>query len=248
MNLFLNILLLHLFASSPVASYQTAATGMVKITFVNKVKDQKLALNEATYTNPSQETYTVRKFKYYITQVAVEKKDGWKAEKKMYHLVDESKPGSLSFSFPVPAGNYASVRFLLGVDSLENVSGAQTGALDPLNDMFWTWNTGYVAAKLEAVSPQAKSFRQKVEYHIGGFKGADNVSKHINLSFKDAGNLVIKKGKSSEIVIDADIDKWWGPNQLSIAETPACNAPGKLALSIADNYSTMFSISKIINR
>jgi len=248
MHLLFHILLFQLFAVSPVATDPAAATGMVKITFVNKVKDQKLALNEVAYTNPWQETYTVRKFKYYITRVAVEKNGDWKTEKKMYHLIDESKPESLSFSFPVPVGNYSSVRFVLGVDSLENVSGAQTGALDPLNDMFWTWNTGYVAAKLEAASPQSKLSRQKVEYHIGGFKGVDNVSKHIDLFFKDAGSLIVKKGSSSEIIINADIDKWWGPNKLSIAETPACNVPGRLALSIAANYATMFSISKIINR
>ena len=43
----------------------------------------------------------------------------------------------------------------LGVDSLRNVTGVQTGALDPAMDMYWTWNTGYVMAKLEAAAQQA---------------------------------------------------------------------------------------------
>ena len=54
----------------------------------------------------------------------------------------------------MPAGNYNSLSFLLGVDSMHNVSGAQTGALDPANDMFWTWNSGYVMAKMEGASPR----------------------------------------------------------------------------------------------
>jgi hypothetical protein len=38
--------------------------------------------------------------------------------------------------------NITAIKFLLGVDSLKNVSGIQTGALDPAKGMFWTWNTG----------------------------------------------------------------------------------------------------------
>jgi hypothetical protein len=47
------------------------------------------------------------------------------------------------------------IRFLLGVDSARNVSGIQTGALDPARGMFWTWNSGYVMAKIEGSSPSA---------------------------------------------------------------------------------------------
>ncbi|WP_316930094.1 MbnP family protein, partial [Hymenobacter sp. IS2118] len=39
----------------------------------------------------------------------------------------------------IPVGDYQSVSFTVGVDSARNVAGAQTGALDPNNGMFWTW-------------------------------------------------------------------------------------------------------------
>ncbi len=74
--------------------------------------------------------------------------------------------------------------FLLGVDSLHNVSGAQTDALDPAKDMFWTWNTGYVMAKLEGNSPSSALVNNKYEFHVGGFSGKYNVLKKIlNLLF-----------------------------------------------------------------
>ena len=242
MALFFNILLFQLLAAGHAAPVATAATGKVTIRFINQVKGSPLVLNEVPYTNPSGETYRVKKCRYYISNVALEKNGAWKREKDSYHLIDQSDSNSLSFSFSLPAGNYTSIRFLLGVDSLKNVSGAQTGALDPLHDMFWTWNTGYVMAKLEAVSPQSKLARQKVEYHIGGFKGDNNVLKEVSFSFAGINGLGIKNGMTSEIMIAADIDQWWGPEKLSIADTPACNTPGKLAKKIAGNYVNMFSI------
>jgi len=223
-------------------------TGTLKITFINTVKGNPLQLNEASYTNPFAEQYTVSKFKYYVSNIAVAFPDGILTEKESYHLIDESKPESLSFSFYASVNTYHSLLFMLGVDSIKNVSGAQTGALDPLNDMFWTWNTGYVMAKMEGNSPQSTIVNSKVEFHIGGFSGADNVLKKLKLNFPAGQALEIRESKTSEIVIEADLDKWWqDPNDLKIANNALCTTPGSLAKKIADNYSKMFSIKNITN-
>lgn len=223
-------------------------TGTLKITFINTVKGIPLQLNTASYTNPFTEEYTVSKFKYYISNIAVAFQDGILSEKESYHLIDESKRESLSFSFIANTNTYHSLLFMLGVDSLKNVSGAQTGALDPLNDMFWTWNTGYVMAKIEGNSPHSTVVNNKVEYHIGGFSGVDNVLKKIKFNFPAGQSLEIREGKTSEIIIEADLDKWWKePNDLKIANNALCTTPGSLAKKIADNYSKMFSIKNITN-
>ena len=136
----------------------------------------------------------------------------------------------------------------MGVDSASNCSGAQAGALDPMNDMFWTWNSGYIMAKLEATSPSSNQVNSKVEYHIGGFSGVNNVLKRITLSLPATKFLVITKGKTSEIIVEADLYKWWQtPNDLKITDNPVCTTPGALAKKIADNYSKMFTIKDVIN-
>ncbi len=230
-------------------SFTTAEnTGMVKITFVNTVKGDPIRLNEARYINPFAEEYTVSKFKYYISNIALAFPEGIFTEIDSYHLVDESNPASLSFSFLTAANTYHSLLLMLGVDSIRNVSGAQTGALDPLNDMFWTWNTGYVMAKIEGNSPRSKVVNNKVEFHIGGFSGVDNVLKKLKLNFPAGQALEIREGKTSEIIIEADLDKWWkDPNDLKISDNPVCTTPGTLAKKFADNYSKMFTIKNIIN-
>lgn len=222
--------------------------GLLKISFVNTVKGNPLQLDSTIYTNPFSETYTVTKFKYYISNIALAFPDGIFKEIDSYHLVNAADPSSLSFVFTASPNTYQSLLFTIGVDSLKNVSGAQTGPLDPLNDMFWTWNSGYVMAKIEGRSPQSKVVNNKVEYHIGGFSGAHNVLKKLRLDFPAGMILDIREGKTSEIIIEADLESWWQyPNDIKIAENPVCTTPGELAKKISDNYSKMFSIKNIIN-
>lgn len=230
-------------------------TGTVKITFVNTVKGKPLELNTGSYINPFGEKYSVSKFKYYISNVFLIKGKVFSfscaypfGKPECYHLVDESKSDDLHFSFALGAGNYDALNFMLGVDSLHNVSGAQTDALDPLNDMFWTWNSGYVMAKLEGRSLQSKLVNNKLEFHIGGFMGENNVLKNITLNFPAGKMLHIQEGKISEIIIEADIDTWWQqPNDIKIAEHAVCSTPGALAKKIADNYSKMFTIKDVLD-
>jgi len=219
----------------------------VKIIFNNTVKNSKIVLSDSVYTNPFGEKYTITKFRYYVTNISLKNPTKNFREKNSYHLIDVSDIESQSISFSVPAGNYTSLHFLLGVDSLHNVSGAQTGALDPAKDMFWTWNTGYVMAKLEGNSPSSTLVNHKYEFHIGGFAGTYNVVKSIELNFPENKSIHFTEGKTNIIRINADVDKWWqNLNDIKIAEHANITSPGKLALAISDNYAKMFNIEKII--
>lgn len=225
-------------------SQQASAT--IKIHFINMVGKSHVALSDSTYTNPFQEKYTITKLKYYITNVSLVGRADSVKENNSYHLIDENMEESQSFSFNVPAGDYSSLQFLLGVDSLHNVSGAQSGDLDPTKDMFWTWNSGYVMAKMEGNSPSSKQVNRKYEFHIGGHAGPYNVVRGIDLKLSDK-SVSPAAVKTIEIFITANIDVWWqNPNDIKISETAIITTPGKNALAMSQNYSKMFSIDKII--
>jgi len=154
----------------------------------------------------------------------------------------------LSFTVNFAENAYDSIQFLLGVDSAMNTSGAQTGALDPMNDMFWTWNSGYVMLKLEGTSPQSSIVNNKVEYHIGGFSGPNSVLNYLTLHFPKDKSLLIRKGKTSTVIIDVDVDGFWNAGTaIRISGTPVCSLPGVLAKQIAANFSKLFRIKNIIN-
>ena len=223
-------------------------TGTLKITFTNTVKGAPLVLNTGVYTNPFSETYTISKFKYYISNIGLNSSYDFYNENESYHLVDAANAGSKSFSFQAKTNAYFSLALTIGVDSLRNVSGAQTGALDPTKDMFWTWSTGYIMAKIEGNSPFSTQVNNKVEYHIGGFSGTNNVLQKLTIILPVGKNLNIREGKTSEIFINADLDKWWqNPNNLKITVNPVCTTPGTLAKQITDNYAGMFTITDVIN-
>ncbi len=226
---------------------KNSVSSRIKISFINTVKQGRIVLNDSMYTNPFGEKYTITKLRYYVTNVSLNNGSNSFSEYDSYHLIDESKEESQNFILDIPAGNYNSLQFLLGVDSLHNVSGAQTGDLDPTKDMFWTWNSGYVMAKMEGNSSSSRLVNNKYEFHVGGYAGPYNVIKKIQLDFKDK-SVDIKAGATIEIIVNADINTWWRyPNDIKISEHANITSPGKSALAISDNYAKMFSIEKIIS-
>ncbi len=73
---------------------------------------------------------------------------------------------------------------MIGVDSLKSISDVaqRTGVLDPASygtdNMYWSWNAGYIFFKLENLfgnsTPQGKSTtptKNLNQFHIGGFGG-----------------------------------------------------------------------------
>jgi hypothetical protein len=239
-------LLLSILSSFQQRNTAAAKDVLVKIIFVNNIRGNKLLLNDSLYTNSFAEKYTITKLRYYITNVSLKNGHANVKEKKSYHLIDESKISSQVINLSVPADDYNSIQFLLGVDSLHNVSGAQTDDLDPTKDMFWTWNSGYVMAKMEGHSPDSKMVNNKYEFHVGGFSGPYNVLKEIPLNFPGKA-IHFVAGKKYKIFISADINTWWqNPHDIRIAEHATITTPGENAKNISDNYANMFHLEKVI--
>lgn len=223
-------------------------TGTIRITFEPKVKSANMALNGPFYTNNLGQDYKISKFKFYINSLVINNTGKTAADTEQHHLIDAADGSSLTFAYEGSPDRYNTIRFQLGVDSIRNMSGAQTGALDPIKDMFWTWTTGYIMAKMEGTSPVSTQPNNKIEYHIGGFSGSNSVLKTINLT-APAGKFVdVREGMTSEIIIVADLDKWWqNPNTINFVTMPVVTTPGTQAKQISDNYAGMFSIRNIIN-
>lgn len=218
----------------------------ITLKFINTIKSFPIKLEEENYTNTIKEIYSISTLKYYISNIQLNSSGYNFKEPNSYHLIDESDSGSKRFSFIAPANNFNTISFLLGVDSLKNVSGAQTAALDPLNGMFWTWNTGYIMFKLEGQSPFSPIVNHKIEYHIGGFKGENNVLQRIVLKLP-ANNKILKKMSHTEIIIGMDLENFWDLTKaFTISNKPACTAPGAEAAKIAAIYSKLFHLIKII--
>ena len=202
------------------------------------------------YTNYFKEQFTPTAFKFYIHNIALSNSDSGKVFRPatdVYYLVDFADTVSTEIKIAIAPYVYNRISFTLGVDSAQNVSGAQTGALDPALGMFWNWSTGYIMAKLEGTSPKSPQ-AGKFEFHIGGFDSTNSVIKKPYLLFPYAQNLDLKAGSTSQMFITADASKWfYNPWDIKIADNPVITTPGELAKQVAENYSNMFTVDSVYN-
>lgn len=215
---------------------------MLSIAFKHVVDGAALQLDSAVYKNALGQTFTVSKFKYYISNIQLEKAGGKKITVPGYFLINEEEEASKRLMLnSIPEGEYISMQFMIGIDSLHNCSGAQSGALDPANGMFWAWNSGYVFLKLEGKAAASASPGKIFEYHIGGYTAPANCIRSISLAFEKP--LRISRETTSSVTIKV--------NAAEVLRAPvtidfsALSSVTDLhnATTIADNYTDMFSIA-----
>jgi hypothetical protein len=220
--------------------------GKTYMEFFNLVGGSMLSLNNQWYKNANGDSFTVSKFNYYISNVVLNGTEGASdyTETESYHLIEHSvTPSQMAFLMnDVPAGKYKSVTFTIGVDSLRNVSGAQTGDLDPALGNFWSWNSGYIMLKFEGNSPKAPTPDGRLVLHSGGFSGPNSVLKTVTLDFPDI--IEVTDWGTPHIHLQADLLKVFkSPNVIDFSTTTTIHMPGAEAKKLADNYADMFTIS-----
>jgi hypothetical protein len=224
----------------------TKDTGKVYLEFFNAVGGNNLSLNNQWYKNEHGDSFTVSKFNYYISNVALNSSAGSSnyTEPDSYHLIEHSSAASnMAFNMPgIPAGKYKSVTFMIGVDSTRNVSGAQTGALDPQLGNFWSWHSGYIMLKFEGKSPKSPNADGSVILHSGGFSGPNSVLKTVTLDFPN--EVEVSKVSTPHIHLQADLLKMFkSPNVIDFSQTATIHMPGADAKKLSDNYVNMFSVT-----
>lgn len=225
-----------------------SGTGTLRLAFRNVVGTQPVVINAGTYTTLAGDSFTVSELKYFISNMELVDASGNAAKPTpTYNLIDEA--GShVASGDGFATGTYTQVRFLIGVDSARNTSGAQDGDLDPAgvaSGMFWDWNSGYIMAKMEGTSPQSTTASNKLFFHMGGFSGRNSVLRTVTLPLPSAA--AIRKGKTTELHITADLRQWFSsPTDIRFATTSLAMG-GEMAAKIADNYTDMFTVTEVHN-
>lgn len=253
--LFLAVVSLGIFSSctkdNPVTTAPpvTPNENKVVLNFENYVGAQPLQLNGPDYVSGHGDTFKVTLYKYYVSNIVFVKDNGEEyAEPESYHLMNQADLSSLTFAInDVPAGDYTSIRLLMGVDSTHNVTGAQSGDLDPSFGMFWNWNSGYIMAKIEGTSPQVPSLLgHSFSFHLGGFSGPYSVLQQVSLPLPQA--LSVTGTGNHSITIKSDVLKWFDtPNVVDFSTLNQVGLPGVDANKISVNYRRMLSVTNVEN-
>lgn len=172
----------------------------VTVEFRNSVQGKPLEYGKLLYTNSAGNLYSVTLLKYYISNVRFVDDQANEVKLNNYDLIDAfdntGKFNSLDIA-TLPNANYKSIRFYLGIDSNRNHNGAQDGDLDPMYNMIWSWNIGYLFMKHEGRFINNLGDTTTLEYHFGTDLAYTEIMVPIDLKIN---------GEDKKMFIDFDLN------------------------------------------
>ena len=138
------------------------------------------------YKINNNDSLQIETLKFYISNVQLLYNDSIVfKEQYSYHLIDAAENKSLVITLPlISSPKYNQIQFNLGIDSVTNVSGAMGGDLDPTKGMYWTWQSGYINAKIEGSSNICNTRNNVFQLHLGGYQYPFNALQLIKLKTK----------------------------------------------------------------
>lgn len=212
--------------------------GQLRLQIDHRFLGSPLALHDSSYRSESGDTLFVDVLRYYISGIEL-MKDGKSVfrEAQSHHLVDMEVPGSERLVLEgVPAGTYDMLRFLVGTDSLSNVSGANGGDLDPGLGMYWAWNSGYINVKLEGRSKACATLHHAFEFHIGGYMPPYPTARSVDLPLR---GFHVRPKEPGDIRIRAELSQFF--RSIRLDDMNQVMIPSKQAAKLADYFSAIFS-------
>lgn len=226
-------------------------SGRLHLNFNHLFNGKKVAF-DSTYFNAHGEDVKFTTINYFISNISLIGPDGsiYTVPQDSSYFILRHTPDTDQRTIvlkDIPAGEYSSVRFTIGVDSLRNTMSIdkRTGNLDVgegARGMYWVWNSGYIFFKLEGISSVSpEKMKNRFTYHIGGFGGyrtrTINSIRERELKFSP---FIIDKMNIRSLEVNVNLDKFFsGPFNLKISEKPNVMW-GQESEKIADNYKEAF--------
>lgn len=231
-----------------------AVSGVGKLTveFDNVYKTANFAFS-TNYTNSNNEVVSITQAKYIVSNIVLTKRDGTiftVPKSESYFIVDEAIPTSTSLSLSnIPAGDYKSIKFGIGVDQAQWELGAE-GQGDFLTQaqtagMMWNWTGGYKFVNFEgSFTSSSVTTATNFQVHTGKTGTAYNYT-DVTLNFPD--NALVRTTITPTVHLFADLSKIIdGTNVINLSEQAAIMGGTKLTL-VTENIRSMFSVNHVHN-
>jgi len=199
-----------------------------QIVFRVQLQGEDLELGE-DYSLDKQ-SFTISTCKFYVSNLQF----NGESLNNSYHLIDIANKESLTIALPViqKKGN-ATFKCTLGVDSTKSVSGVFGDDLDPTNGMYWTWQSGYINAKIEGLSPTCPARKNKFQFHLGGYAYPYNTSRKVSLKLK-------KEGDNYIVLINLD----YFFEEVDLSKSYQVMSPNTSAMKLSDIFAECFSANE----
>lgn len=236
----------------PIATHET--TGKMMLSFKAVLGTADFALNKDFNLNGKSVNFT--QLRYWVSNVVLINSKGVEfLVPNAYYLIEENNASTTNseFTYPankredvllsgIPADNYKSIRFSIGVDERYNNNlSLQAGELSQLNGMTnvsWMWSTSYIFSSVKGKVTDGTTTKDlKIETGLN----ANFKTVSLNLPVE----LHIGSTQSSAIVLNTDVSKIM--EGVDIMTTPSIGASqAPVMAAVAVNYATkVFTVKSI---
>ncbi len=219
-------LLLFYFAFQNVRAQQT----QLEVQFLYDGKAIELG-NHYNYL-PLNDSVSFDALKCYLSQITlIDTKNKRISLAKKHFLVDIENPQSCVIKLP-NALQIASLQLTVGVDSTSNAQAIMTGDLDPINGMYWAWQSGFINWKIQGKCTVLQTRNHVFQYHIGGFLPPFQSTRTI---------LLENSNPTKNVKLMIDLSAFL--NQVNLLETNEIMSPCQKGTELADLFSSYFSLA-----
>ncbi|UGU16931.1 hypothetical protein LS482_03425 [Sinomicrobium kalidii] len=244
----------HVSCSSDDDNASLSGEGQVSIEFDNGVNGDDLILHTSTYTNSNGETLNIDRFNYIVSNFTLTDDRGntfvYPKDDSYFVISEESGKTEITLT-GIPAGNYITLHFGIGVDREKYLQGAE-GQGDFLTEaeeeeMMWSWQAGYKFLNFEGHFTSASVTEPAAfKIHMGSHgSGLDNY-REVTLDLST--RAIVSNEMSPLIHLAADAGKVLnGSNTILLSEQAVIMISEEKSPKIAENATEMFSVDHVHN-
>lgn len=182
-----------------------------------------------TYNQNDSIWFQISTCRFYLSNLSFYKDGKLKEKTNEFYLLDLDEPSSLLIN--LQNNEFDQISFSIGIDSITNVAGILDGALDPINGMYWAWNSGYINFKLEGTSSESTEKNKSFEFHLGGYLAPYQTIQTVNLP------ITIN---SKDILIGFDILAFM--KEIDFNKSSNVMIPGLNAVHISSILPSIFTV------
>lgn len=155
-----------------------------------------LLLDSLRFTSSAGETYSVSRLSYLLSDFALEKPDGTRHPVDAFAFIDAAKHRTIFQLREIPDANYTALHFTLGLAPGPNKSNPASHPaghpLNPaLNNLHWTWQTGYIFLALEGRYRKPDNSLAGYVYHLANNPNETTISLPAALDLTNPASLVL---------------------------------------------------------
>jgi hypothetical protein len=213
-------------------SLKVFAQGLAGLTFIPMWQGNTVCADSVFSIVNSGDSLRISALRFYVYNIQFESENRivWSSGDEHF-LIDVFEKDGTGILTKVPTKSTVDhLSFTIGVDSTLQTTGAHSGALDPIQGMYWSWQSGYINWKLEAEVVHAGQ-SNAIQWHVGGYRAPYETQRAVRLKVMNDSDSI-----QCGLQLDTLLRDW---RVIAPAEVMS---PSDKAMVLSDRFQSCFQI------